>query len=181
MMNRGNLVFACLLAVLVLFSRAVFSQAPGPMAPMPEPPAPITSPMDAAPPGSTEGAGGSASGQSPQGITITDEVDPNSPNPWDRVRDVFRPFGGGPRVKVVEVAAPTIQEAGPEIPTEEEKRRMPALQGILISSDDDKVAILDDQFTRPGDFCAGYQVKKIHKNSVVLKRDGKEFVLYVKQ
>lgn len=176
MMNRNEVLFYALLSFLILFSRAVFSQAPAPMAASPanvsqSEPAPVASPGV---PGSSQ-PGQAGENHKDQDLIASDAPDPSSPNSWDRIRDVFRPYSGGTAVHADQ------QEHGQEAGKGESKIRLPALQGILMSSDNDKVAILEDQFARPGDFCAGFEVKKINKNTVVLKREGKEFVLYVKQ
>ena len=176
MMYRSNIVFYGLVAVLIMFSRAVFSQAPGMTGGAP--PADQQSEMNAGSsgPGNPQTGGGAAmpGGQAKdQVMTITDEIDPNSPNQWDRIRDVFRPY--------TDVAAVNAGLSAASATAEAAKTHMPTLQGVLTSSDNDKVAVLDDQFARPGDFCDGFEVKKINKGTVVLKRDGKEFVLYVKQ
>lgn len=117
-------------------------------------------------------------------FSIIDEPDPTSPNPWDRARDIFRSSVRAPVTPVIRVAStprPVAATASAEAVIDQPSVRLPVLQGVLTSSDRDTIAILDDQFTRQGDFCAGFEVKKISKNAVVLKREGKEYVLYVKE
>ncbi len=114
-------------------------------------------------------------------FSIIDEPDPTSPNPWDRARDIFRSSVRAPTAPIASVSQPVEEKASAEAVIDQPAVRLPVLQGVLISSDRDTIAILDDQFTRQGDFCAGFEVKKISKHAVVLKREGKEYVLYVKE
>ncbi|NLI76327.1 MAG: hypothetical protein GX442_07795 [Candidatus Riflebacteria bacterium] len=115
-------------------------------------------------------------------FSIIDEPDPTSPNPWDRARDIFRSSVRAPVAPVASASSPVaVEKASAEAVIDQPSVRLPVLQGVLTSSDRDTIAILDDQFTRQGDFCAGFEVKKISKNAVVLKREGKEYVLYVKE
>lgn len=117
-------------------------------------------------------------------FSIIDEPDPTSPNPWDRARDIFRSSVRAPVAPVGRVAStprPVEEMASAEAVIDRPSVRLPVLQGVLTSSDRDTIAILDDQFIRQGDFCAGFEVKKISKHAVVLKREGKEYVLYVQE
>ncbi|RCK80081.1 MAG: hypothetical protein OZSIB_3585 [Candidatus Ozemobacter sibiricus] len=175
-MDRTNLALFTVILVLLLLSRVVFGQttaAPGGSAVLAE-----------AMPGSATGPTGREGSEA----VIEDEMNPDSPDPWDRVRDIFRPYDpDAGRKKPQPLIAPPVEPppepaaTGPVIVEPDKKSTpqgayVPTLQGILITSDKDRIAILDDTFVRVGDVIAGWEVRQITRTTVVLKGEKEETV-----
>ena len=95
---------------------------------------------------------------------------------WSQARDLFW-WGKG----IDESPAQKASREPTVVGTPTGPVRLPVLRGVMIVSDKDRVAILGDDRVREGDLCQGFQVLTIKSRKVILTRDGKEYVLYVKE
>lgn len=190
-MNRHvRLMLAVGLAVLL--GTAAYSQMGG-IAPATTSPGADAQCGQGAPPGfeapSGEGAGtGAAKKNSKWNISELmadwERVDEEGPEgAWNQTRDIFRPGKGAQRLSNEQMAEQTRTSAQNRISADrsEESERLPVLHGVMTGSDDDRVAILGQNMVREGDFCDGFAVRSIKPRKVILSRDGKEYVLYVKE
>ncbi len=102
---------------------------------------------------------------------------------WSQTRDIFRPGKGAQRLTNEQMAELARASAQNQVSADRsgESEQLPVLHGIMTGSDDDRVAILGQDMVREGDFCEGFAVRSIKPRSVTLSRDGKEYVLYVKE
>lgn len=184
-----NLRLMAALGMTLLLGTAAYSQMGG-AGPAPMPPGGDTSGMQETPPGfevpSAEGTGPENDKKNSkwnitESMAEWEKIDEEGlAGPWNQARDIFRPGKGV-------MAAPTAdrnrsqgqaQTAGGLLG---ESARLPVLHGVMTGSDDDKVAILGQNMVREGDFCEGFTVRSIKSRKVTLSRDGKEYVLYVKE
>lgn len=99
---------------------------------------------------------------------------------WSQARDIFRPGKGVMSAPAADRARAQVQARADGEATDESVR-MPVLHGVMTGSDGDRVAILGQSMVREGDFCEGFTVRSIKPRRVTLSRDGKEYVLYVKE
>ena len=140
--------------------------------------APAAPTMDIGLPGEAGGAGGNR--QDADDLeTLSILIEGNQGaliGSWSQARDIFKPGKG-----TSEKAAAGEPRETKIVDTSSGLVRMPVLLGIMIGSDKDKVAILDTDMVREGDFCQGFQVRSIKSRKVILSRDGKDYALYVKE
>lgn len=97
---------------------------------------------------------------------------------WSMSRDIFKP---GKSAIAASAAAPPRTQAQDAGDLSGETIRLPVLHGVMIGSDDDRVAILGQDMVREGNYCEGFTVRSIEPGKVTLSRDGKEYDLYVKE
>jgi hypothetical protein len=83
----------------------------------------------------------------------------------------------GPEEFGPEIATDTPVIPDPGNPTE---KKLPVLQGVVITSASEKSVIINGMILNEGDFIEGYTIAQIRKNSVLLKSQREEHVLYVK-
>lgn len=191
---KPNLRLVSALGMTLLLGTAAYSQmgggGPAPVPPGMETPGMDTSGIRETPPGfevpPAEG-GGAEGAQKDTKWNITEsmeeweKIEGSGPEGvWSQSRDIFKPGKG---VIAAPAAAPSqtrtsVQEAGD---LTGESVRLPVLHGVMTGSDDDRVAILGQNMVREGDFCEGFTVRSIKPRRVTLSRDGKEYVLYVKE
>ncbi len=116
---------------------------------------------------------GSGSATDPEIATLPDFHEPVVVSASQPIVETpqLTPAGSGDDTDILETEPPTFRP--------KPRARLPRLTGVMISSDRDHMAILDGTIVRAGDFCSGFRVRKITRNSVVLKGDGEEHVVYV--
>lgn len=102
-------------------------------------------------------------------IEINDEYDPSSSDPWKKLRDIFKPMKLDTNIQ----SKP--KKSQPLIAPK------PILKGILITSDNDRIAILNDSFVRVGEVVSDWEVRKITSDKVILKRQEEEIVCELKK
>ncbi|MBF0407821.1 MAG: hypothetical protein HQM10_10730 [Candidatus Riflebacteria bacterium] len=103
--------------------------------------------------------------------TVFIEIDDD----WSRFRDIFK----NP-AKVVDEPKPAVTKFVTST-GEVEKIRLPAVLGIMIASDKDRVAITSEGIKRKGQRCADFTVKTISKKEVVFCRNEKDYVVKIKE
>lgn len=189
-----NLRLTAALGMTLLLGSSAYSQmgggAPAPVPPGVESPGPDTSGIRETPPGfevppaegaDAEGAEKKSKWNITESMEEWEKIEGGGPEGvWNQARDIFRPGKGA-------IPAPAIAPSQTQAQTPDaadltgESVRLPVLHGVMTGSDDDRVAILGQNMVREGDFCDGFTVRSIKPRRVTLSRDGKEYVLYVKE
>lgn len=165
--------------VVVLLASAAFSQIQG-GGPAGMDPGGISSPQPGFETPPQEGAearkAGDSVGSGPADAWEDEQDEVIDLGPWSQARDIFHPGRGAGYVPQADQPRSRTSDNGSP-----ESVRLPVLHGVMTGSDEDKVAILDTNMVREGDFCDGFKIRSIRPKRVVLVRDGKEYVLYVKE
>lgn len=189
-----NLRLMTALGMTLLLGTAAYSQmeggGPAPAAPGMETPGMDTSGGREAPPSfelppavgaGAEGAKKDSKWNITESMEEWEKIEGGGPEGvWSQSRDIFKPGKSAIAASVVD--SPKTRPQAQEVSElSGESARLPVLHGIMTGSDDDRVAILGQDMVREGDFCEGFAVLSIKPKSVTLSRDGKEYVLYVKE
>ncbi|MDD2998638.1 MAG: hypothetical protein PHV05_06210 [Candidatus Riflebacteria bacterium] len=95
---------------------------------------------------------------------------------WNEIRDIFKPESDKEKFQPLQSAKTS--EKPQAKPT---KVRLPILNGVMVGSDKDRVAILGNNMVREGDQVEGFRVRSIKNNRITLVREGEEYVLFVKE
>ena len=123
-------------------------------------------------------------GENSEEKVIIIKDDPDDTSRWAKIRDIFQSSASkkeaaeSQQLKDQIIEQDSIGTDGKKI---DKPNIMPQLTGIMSSGKNDTSALVNGYIVKKGDFIDGYTVKKIASNSVILEKNGKEYVLYVQQ
>jgi type II secretory pathway component PulC len=123
---------------------------------------------------SMESGQGDTDGKKKKALFIKD--DPDDTSRWAKLRDIFQKAEKGKRDSFAQ-----IDDSGYDAEEGENDKKLLKLSGILSDKEGRSSALLNGYIVKRGDSYDGYKVKKVGKNSVTLRKNGKEHVLYVQQ